>query len=91
MECRVKSPSKPVATWYKDGVPIQEGSLYAFVSADLGDSVYLLQLEIRVGLSLFIWNNVLFVTSLIYRIWKLKLIKKTQFFTIFFRKKAKLV
>ncbi|VDD87015.1 unnamed protein product [Enterobius vermicularis] len=47
MECRVKSPSKPVATWYKDGVPIQEGSLYAFVSADLGDSVYLLQLEIR--------------------------------------------
>uniref|UniRef100_A0A914SBL1 Ig-like domain-containing protein n=1 Tax=Parascaris equorum TaxID=6256 RepID=A0A914SBL1_PAREQ len=34
MECRVKSTSRPTATWYKDGVPIREGALFSGPSAE---------------------------------------------------------
>ncbi|VDM36816.1 unnamed protein product [Toxocara canis] len=47
LECRVKSSSKPAAVWYKDGVLVKEGAVFNAVSTDLGDSQYLLQLEIH--------------------------------------------
>lgn len=47
MECRVKSASKPTGTWYKNGVPIHEDALYSMLFSDLGDSTYLLQLELH--------------------------------------------
>ncbi|RCN29622.1 immunoglobulin I-set domain protein [Ancylostoma caninum] len=47
MECKVKSPTPPVAKWMKDGVPLQMGGLYHAVFTDLGDQTFLCQLEIR--------------------------------------------
>uniref|UniRef100_A0A1I7VVS1 non-specific serine/threonine protein kinase n=1 Tax=Loa loa TaxID=7209 RepID=A0A1I7VVS1_LOALO len=47
MECRVKSASKPHGTWYKNGVPIHENALYSIFFSDLGESSYLLQLELH--------------------------------------------
>ncbi|KAL3982100.1 Fibronectin type III domain family protein [Acanthocheilonema viteae] len=47
MECRVKSASKPQGTWYKNGVPIRENALYSIFFSDLGESSYLLQLELH--------------------------------------------
>ncbi|VDO68161.1 unnamed protein product [Heligmosomoides polygyrus] len=47
MECKVKSPTPPVAKWMKDGVPLQMGGLYHAIFTDLGDQTYLCQLEIR--------------------------------------------
>ncbi|KAJ1363943.1 Twitchin [Parelaphostrongylus tenuis] len=47
MECKVKSPTPPVAKWMKDGVPLQMGGLYHATFTDLGDQSYLCQLEIR--------------------------------------------
>ncbi|XGW29138.1 hypothetical protein V3C99_008720 [Haemonchus contortus] len=47
MECKVKSPTPPVAKWLKDGVPLQMGGLYHAIFVDLGDQTYLCQLEIR--------------------------------------------
>lgn len=50
MECKVKSAFRPVAKWSKDGLPLSIGiGLYQDVFADLGDSIYLCQLEIRVS------------------------------------------
>lgn len=47
MECRVKSATRPTARWTKDGAPLTMGALFQDVFADLGDSTYLCQLEIR--------------------------------------------
>ncbi|KAK6110371.1 Fibronectin type III domain family protein [Brugia pahangi] len=47
MECRVKSTSKPYGIWYKNGVPIHENTLYSISFSDLGESSYLLQLELH--------------------------------------------
>uniref|UniRef100_A0A915Q578 non-specific serine/threonine protein kinase n=1 Tax=Setaria digitata TaxID=48799 RepID=A0A915Q578_9BILA len=47
MECRVKSISKPHGIWYKNGAPIHESALYSIFFSDLGDSSYLLQLELH--------------------------------------------
>lgn len=47
MECKVKSSSTPTAKWMKDGVALTLGGLYHAIFQDLGESVYLLQLEIR--------------------------------------------
>lgn len=49
MECRVKSPSKPTANWFKDGTPVVQGSTFAAIFVDEGDQTYLCQLEIRVS------------------------------------------
>lgn len=50
MECKVKSLSRPVAKWSKDGISLSIGTgLYQDVFADLGDGTYLCQLEIRVS------------------------------------------
>uniref|UniRef100_A0A914Z2S4 Ig-like domain-containing protein n=1 Tax=Panagrolaimus superbus TaxID=310955 RepID=A0A914Z2S4_9BILA len=46
MECKVKSTSRPTAKWSKDGVPLGGGN-FKDVFTDLGDNVYLCQLEIR--------------------------------------------
>uniref|UniRef100_A0A0K0DSV5 Ig-like domain-containing protein n=1 Tax=Strongyloides stercoralis TaxID=6248 RepID=A0A0K0DSV5_STRER len=47
MECRVKSTSRPVAKWFKDGALLPIGGLFQDVFTDLGDNAYLCQLEIR--------------------------------------------
>ncbi|MCP9266047.1 Twitchin [Dirofilaria immitis] len=47
MECRVKSISKPHGVWYKNGAPIHENALYSIFFSDLGESSYLLQLELH--------------------------------------------
>uniref|UniRef100_A0AC35TY35 Ig-like domain-containing protein n=1 Tax=Rhabditophanes sp. KR3021 TaxID=114890 RepID=A0AC35TY35_9BILA len=47
MECKVKSPTKPTARWSKDGVALSIGGLYQDVFTDLGDGIYVCQLEIR--------------------------------------------
>ncbi|OZC09937.1 hypothetical protein X798_03043 [Onchocerca flexuosa] len=47
MECRVKSASKPQGVWYKNGVQIRENTLYSIFFSDLGESSYLLQLELH--------------------------------------------
>lgn len=49
MECKVKSLSKPTAKWSKDGIPLV-GSNFKELFTDLGDNMYLCQLEIRVSL-----------------------------------------
>lgn len=49
MECRVKSVSKPHGVWYKNGAPIHENALYSIFFSDLGESSYLLQLELHVS------------------------------------------
>jgi hypothetical protein len=46
MECKVKSTSRPTAKWSKDGTPLGGGN-FKDVFTDLGDNVYLCQLEIR--------------------------------------------
>uniref|UniRef100_A0A0R3RHA4 Ig-like domain-containing protein n=1 Tax=Elaeophora elaphi TaxID=1147741 RepID=A0A0R3RHA4_9BILA len=57
MECRVKSASKPHGIWYKNGVPIHENALYSIFFSDLGDSSYLLQLELHASYLCNIKNN----------------------------------
>lgn len=64
MECRVKSTSKPVAKWFKDGTLLSIGGLFQDVFTDLGDNAYLCQLEIRVN---FIFIILLKIILIIYR------------------------
>uniref|UniRef100_A0A7E4VU92 non-specific serine/threonine protein kinase n=1 Tax=Panagrellus redivivus TaxID=6233 RepID=A0A7E4VU92_PANRE len=47
MECKVKSLSRPTAKWSKDGVSLGGSGNFMDVFSDLGDNLYLCQLEIR--------------------------------------------
>uniref|UniRef100_A0AC34RIM6 Twitchin n=1 Tax=Panagrolaimus sp. JU765 TaxID=591449 RepID=A0AC34RIM6_9BILA len=46
MECKVKSASKPTAKWSKDGISLGGGN-FKELFTDLGENMYLCQLEIR--------------------------------------------
>lgn len=50
MECRVKSPTKPTAVWYKAGEAVKESARFHANFQSEPDSTYLCQLEIRVCL-----------------------------------------
>lgn len=49
MECRVKTPSRPTAVWWKGPEAIKDGGRFKVVFVEEPDNVYLCQLEIRVS------------------------------------------
>lgn len=48
MECKVRSATRPVAKWSKNGTILSISGTFQDVFADLGDGTFLCQLEIRV-------------------------------------------
>lgn len=71
MECKVRSVSRPVAKWSKDGSALPTGSTFQDIFSDLGDGTFLCQLEIRVNFKI---NIFLILLKLVYIIFFLYLI-----------------
>lgn len=49
MECKVQSATPPTTKWSKDGCAITNNSTFQDIFTNLGNNIYLCQLEIKVN------------------------------------------